>query len=263
MNKFLCLFSITFVPNLCMLTCSIMRKIFRLYILTSYISLSPLSPSCPFSVQPTACATPSKLKAWGWEMLTPASLACPPAVWVPEPMVAVATGQTATLACLVNENASNQQVYWLDSKGVVIVNNSGSVTPSISRQDASGDSSSERRIQKYTISKGPVFIGALNSHESDRTISAFGGEGTMLRRQHSMALDRGGKASVRSSIIITPALTYRNKELLMAANGKESTAPNEIHGDEGGNMMSVNEANPYNADEYPDTRDPFLVSNRK
>ena len=200
-------------------------------------------------------------------MLTPASLACPPAVWVPEPMVAVATGQTATLACLVNENASNQQVYWLDSKGVVIVNNSGSVTPSISRQDGSVEGSSERRVQKYTINKGPIFISALNSRENERTVSSFGGEeGTMLRRQvHGVSLDRGtgGASVIASSIVITPALAYRNKEMLMAVNDDETIDISEIDGGGGGNRVSVGEANAYKADEYPDTRDPFLVSNSK
>ena len=89
---------------------------------------------------PTECATPPKLKGYGWDKLSSAALACAPVVHVPEPMVAVATGQTATLACLVNENP-NAKMQWVRS-GVIIRNNT----------HASADEGG--KFQRYTIHSG-------------------------------------------------------------------------------------------------------------
>ena len=50
-------------------------------------------------------------------------LACAPVVHVPQPMVAVSTGRTATLACLVNESPE-AQVQWVTRLGQVVRNNS-------------------------------------------------------------------------------------------------------------------------------------------
>ena len=50
------------------------------------------------------------------------TLACPPSVSVPEPMVTVSTGDTVRLGCVVSENPS-ARLKWVRS-GVVIRNNS-------------------------------------------------------------------------------------------------------------------------------------------
>ena len=50
------------------------------------------------------------------------TLACPPSVSVPEPMVTVSTGDTVRLGCVVRENPS-ARLKWVRS-GVVIRNNS-------------------------------------------------------------------------------------------------------------------------------------------
>ena len=170
-------------------------------------------------------------------MLTSAQLACPPLVRVPQPMVAVATGQTATLACLVNENASNQKLYWLDYNGELIVNNSGSnsfIAQDGIRQDG----------QKYTINTGPVFV-TTPSHGREKEI-------TSSQRQNRNKDDTDVLASVHSSIIISSALSHTDQ---MYRNGidkrinKEKLMRDYTFGDENG----------VRADENLDTRDPFLV----
>jgi hypothetical protein len=54
---------------------------------------------------PTSCSSPAKLTGLTWDKLDPAALACPPEVSVAEHMVAISTGATVRLACLVAANA--------------------------------------------------------------------------------------------------------------------------------------------------------------
>ena len=63
-------------------------------------------------------------------------LACAPVVHVPQPMVAVSTGRTATLACLVNETPE-AQVQWVTRSGHVVRNNSAT-----------------RDLQKFSVTTG-------------------------------------------------------------------------------------------------------------
>ena len=157
-------------------------------------------------------------------------------------MVAVATGQTASLACLVNENASNQRVYWLDYKGAVIVNNSGSNSIFTEHGGNHGG-------QQYTINMGPVFVTSYN-YDRERPSSSFRGQ------SHHIA----GSDVVESSkdaIIITTAIQYKNR-----ANEQTFEAGRNT------NRMLRNAASSYKdssfrADENPDTRDPFLVRDNK
>ena len=169
-------------------------------------------------------------------MLTSAQLACPPVVRVPQPMVAVATGQTASLACLVNENASNQRLYWLDYNGELIVNNSGS--NSFIAQDGS-----RRDGQKYTINTGPVFITTSN-HEREREINS-------LQRRNGN-IDNDVLASVHSSVIITSALSHKDQ---VYRNGIDKPS----HKEKMFRDYTFSDENGFRADENLDTRDPFLV----
>ena len=171
-------------------------------------------------------------------MLTPAQLACPPVVRVPEPMVAVATGQTAKLACLVNENASNQRLYWLDYKGQLIVNNSA--TDSYITHDGSSHGG-----QKYTISTGPLSV-ASYSYEKRNDISFRQGNARYIDEAQVLA-------SSSSSIVISAALPYKNEGYGQSEDGtrvQENMLRKYAFKEEGG----------FRADENPDTRDPFLVS---
>ena len=158
-------------------------------------------------------------------------------VWVPEPMVAVATGQTASLACLVNENASNQRVYWLDYKGAVIVNNSGSNSIFTDHGDNHGG-------QQYTINMGPVFVTSYN-YDRERSTSSFRGQ------SHNIA-GADIVESPNSAIVITTAIDYKNRvsDENFAAGGK---ANRKLR-----NAASYGDSS-FRADENPDTRDPFLV----
>ena len=153
-------------------------------------------------------------------------------------MVAVATGQTASLACLVNENASNQRVYWLDYKGAVIVNNSGS-------NSIFTDHGGNHGGQQYTINMGPVFVTSY-TYDRERSTSSFRGQ------SHNIA-DSDIVESSNSPIIITTAIQYKNR-----ASGQTFEAGGKA------NRMLRNAASSYEdsrfrADENPDTRDPFLV----
>ena len=168
-------------------------------------------------------------------MLTSAQLACPPVVRVPQPMVAVATGQTASLACLVNENASNQKLYWLDYNGDLIVNNSGSNTYISSDGTSQGG-------QRYTINTGPVFV---TSYNHDRETSTY-------RRNNGMINDGPIEvlASSSSSIVLTAAVSYENQ-----IHGDDK----ERYRDKSSRDYSFKENDGYRADENIDTRDPFMV----
>ena len=155
-------------------------------------------------------------------------------------MVAVATGQTASLACLVNENTSNQRLYWLDSNGELIVNNSGS--NSYIDQDGSSQGG-----QRYTINTGPVFVTSYN-HEKDKDGTTF------LRKKVNISkVDR--LVSSSSSILISSALSYENGQRSKVSNG-------ERHTDRMVRDYAVNEENRYRSDENLDTRDPFVVGLR-
>ena len=169
-------------------------------------------------------------------MLTSAQLACPPVVRVPQPMVAVATGQTASLACLVNENASNQKLYWLDYNGDLIVNNSGSNTYISSDGTSQGG-------QRYTINTGPVFV---TNYNHDRETSTF-------RRKNGVLNDGPIEvlASSSSSIVLTAAVSYENQ---IRGDDKER------YRDKSSRDYSYKEDGGYRADENFDTRDPFMVS---
>ena len=70
------------------------------------------------------------------------TLACPPSVSVPEPMVTVSTGDTVRLGCVVSENPS-ARLKWVRS-GVVIRNNSrnaehGEAEVNSSKEEDNGD----------------------------------------------------------------------------------------------------------------------------
>ena len=168
-------------------------------------------------------------------MLTSAQLACPPVVRVPQPMVAVATGQTASLACLVNENASNQKLYWLDYNGELIVNNSGSSA-------YIGSDGISQGGQRYTIKTGPVFG---TSYNNDREISTFRGRNGMLNDKPVEVL-----ASSSSSIVLSAAVSYENQ-----MHG----ADKDRYRDKSLREYSYKEDGSYRADENFDTRDPFMV----
>ena len=171
-------------------------------------------------------------------MLTSEQLACPPVVRVPEPMVAVATGQTASLACLVNENASHQQLYWLDFRGELIVNNSGS--NSFITQDGKNQGG-----QRYTINTGPVFIDPY-SYERERKVTSYQGNAGDIDGAEILA-------SSSSSIIITAALSYRKQSYGEGIGGERQE-------DKTLRNYAFNEESGLRADENPDTRDPFLVN---
>ena len=168
-------------------------------------------------------------------MLTSAQLACPPVVRVPQPMVAVATGQTASLACLVNENSSNQKLYWLDYNGELIVNNSGSSAYIASDGTSQGG-------QRYTINTGPVFV---TSYTHDREMSSF-------RRNNGIINDDAVEvlASSSSSIVLSAAVSYKNK--MHGVN-------EEKYRDKALRDYNFKEDGGYRADENIDTRDPFMV----
>ncbi len=89
---------------------------------------------------PTACAAPDKLAGVTWDRLTDASLACPPAVATPEPMVTVSSGDDATLSCMVTAHPGTK-LSWVRS-GVAIANNT--------------QSNDGGRPHTYTIRTGPV-----------------------------------------------------------------------------------------------------------
>ena len=153
-------------------------------------------------------------------------------------MVAVATGQTASLACLVNENASNQRVYWLDYKGAVIVNNSGSNSIFTDHGDNHGG-------QQYTINMGPVFVTSYN-YDRERSTSSFRGQSRPITGSDVVE-------SSKDAIVITTAIQYRNRasDQSFEAGGKANRVLR--------NAASSYEDSSFRADENPDTRDPFLV----
>merc|ERR1719357_1611380 len=98
---------------------------------------------------PTACASPPNMKGNEWDKLSFSVLACAPVVHVPQPMVSVSTGETATLACLVSESPTKSVIHWIRS-GVVIRNNSQS--------GGSSALSPANKLQKFTITTGPALL---------------------------------------------------------------------------------------------------------
>jgi len=162
---------------------------------------------------PTACATPTKLKGSSWNKLSFAALACAPVVHVPEPMVAVATGQTATLACLVDETPS-AKLQWVRS-GVVIKNQSRSV-------GTAGD-----KVQSYAIRSGwadPIetnrnvivtLSGASVSDAAD-TVSEGGGrwlndKSTVYRSEDDSVVSSSSSGGSSSGLLMREAASVSRK----------------------------------------------------